>query len=610
MNIWDPRRVIGLSIVAAALWACGDDDKGAGPNDSTAGRGGSSSAGRPSSAAGKANSAGSSGSGASIDAGGEGGIGGGAGSIDDGGEAGQVGVSGGNGGGSGGASGGSSGASGGSGGNSAGSGGGGSLYPTVPPSIAFSGCTGVGPICSVTQDNEKLSLKCGTRIFTGTIQSSGNYTLTGTPLTSGTTTVTTTNTTCTGQVRPSGVTGTCENTVSPPPASGSATTSCTLSATRPLPGISCLELPSKFSNFEFDAKNLGECTTIQNNCNFQANCADGVVVGTATKTGASFSYTLTAKAAAAAPEGTTPAFAQGAQVSHSCATTLTGGALQGTCSAGAYTRSPAIPATSVYAFEAKAPTSVPVCSAIGPFSEHLFVLDSCPLLKDGEGTEPGIGEPICSFQQNGCIWKVTCVSDPAKPLVFSGKLTPGQTSVSWRLETGTPCEAGFDAKGNLSGKCTVPGAAACNLSSKAPAPAVGCPKLATKFSSLGCGNDSDGVPLDCRKSLQHGCNFAAICDFNTTRFPDSLFAGKTSTENGVDYLKFPGLSGRSCTVQKATAAEIADPANCRAAGEWYGDCLTPTGGGCANTFQCVADVNGVYPKPSSNIRRGLRLWFE
>jgi hypothetical protein len=382
--------------------------------------------------------------------------------------------------------------------------------------------------------------------------------------------------------------------------------------TNPLPGISCIELPGDFSSFQFDTTDIGECKVIQNNCAFQATCESGVVVGTATATGATFNYTLKAKANAAAPENGTPAFLKDANVSHSCSTTLSGDALQGTCSAGAYGPRGAtpIPATSVYAFEAVTSTPVAVCSAIGPFTEDLFVLDSCEILKEGENGAPGIGEPICAFQQNGCIWKVTCITDPTKPLVFSGKLTPGQTKVNWNLGTGTPCEAGFDANGNLTGQCTVPGEAACNIKSKAAAPAAGCPQLGTSFTSRGCGNDADGSPLDCRLSLQHGCEFAAICDFTETRFPDSIFAGRASTEGGVDYMKFPGLGGRSCSVQRATAEEVANPATCRAAGEWYGDCLTATGGGCANSFQCVADANGNYPSPFSNVRRGLRVFFD
>jgi len=605
MSIWHPRRVIGLSIVAAALWACSDDDSvGTSPDGSAAGKGGgTSTAGQGSSTAGKASTAGSSGKSGSgtVDDGGEGGVGPGPGPIDDGGEAGQ-----------------GPGPVGGSGGSSGGNGGGGgtgpvSPYPKFPAALALTGCSAVGPICSVSQNEDKLTLACGTRAFTGTIKENGDYTLTGAPVTSGTTTVTTTNTTCTGKLSATGVAGTCDNTVSPPPASGSATTTCTLAVnSSPLPGLSCIELPSKFSNFEFDTKDLGECSLIQNNCAFQATCKEGVVTGTATKTGATFNYTLTAKAAAAAPAGTTPTFAQGALVSHACATTLAGDALQGSCSAGAYSARGAtpIPATSVYDFEARASAPVPMCSAVGPFTEHLFVLDSCSALKNAQGTTPGLGEPICSFQQNGCVWKVTCTGDPASPLVFQGKLTPGQTSASWKLPTGVPCEATFDAKGNLTGKCTVPGQATCALASKAPAPAVGCPQLGTNFVSRGCGNDSDGIPLGCRKTLQNGCNFAAICDFNATRFPDSVFAGKTSTESGVDYMKFPGLGGRSCTVQRATAAEVADPANCRGAGEWYGDCLTATGGKCQNSFQCVADANGNYPAPESNIARGLRIWFQ
>jgi hypothetical protein len=605
------RKLIFCASITASLWGCGDDtDNGDNDTDGTSGSSGSSST------AGSGNKAGSGGKAGSPSTGGTSSA---AGETSSAGEAtGGSDVSGG--------SGGSSGSSGSGGSDTnpggagepgqAGEGGAGgegnpvSPFPKFPAAIALSGCSGVGPICTATQDEGQLALKCGTRAFTGTITENGDYTLTGAAVTSGTTT---TNTTCTGNVRPSGVVGTCENTVSPPPSSGSATTTCALAVNaKPLPGISCIELPSEFSNFQFDTTDLGECKLVQNNCNFQANCAQGVVVGTATATGANFSYTLTAKAAAAAPEGGTPAFLQGAQISHPCVTTLAGDALQGSCSAGAYSARGAtsLPATSVYDFEAVASKPVPVCSAIGPFTEDLFVLDSCAILKEGEGNEPGLGEPICAFQQNGCIWKVSCMTDPAAPVVFSGKLTPGQTQATWNLNTGTPCEASFDANGNMAGKCTVPGAPACLLKSKAPSPAVGCPQLSSNFTSRGCGNDSDGIPLECRLSLQNGCDFAAICDFSVSRFPDSIFSGKSSTVAGVDYLKFPGLGGRSCSVQRATEAEYSNPANCRVEGEWYGDCLTASGNGCANSFQCVADANGNYPSPFSNIRRGLRLFFD
>lgn len=593
------RKLIFCAVITASLYGCGDDSDGGA--DGASGSSGSSSAGT-SSKGGSSGTAGTSGKGGSSSAG-EGNAG-----EPTGGTAG---------------SGGSTTEPGGAGGEvtgSAGEGGAGepvSPYPKFPESIAFSGCSNVGPICVVTQNEGQLSLQCGTRAFTGTIAENGDYTVTGTPLTSGTTTVTTTTTTCTGNVRPSGVTGTCSNTVDPPPTNGNpATTTCTLAATASLlPGISCVELPSAFSTFQFDTTDIGECKLVQNNCNFMASCDDAIVVGTATATGATFNYALKAKANAAAPvtdPPTAPSFLKDANVNHPCTTTLSGDALQGTCSAGAYSvrGGTSLPATSVYDFEAVASAPVPVCSAVGPFTEDLFVLDSCQILEEGEPNVPGIGEPICAFQQNGCVWRVTCITDPVAPLVFGGKLTPGQTKVEWKLTTGTPCEAAFDASGNLSGKCTVPGQASCALKSKAPAPAVGCPQLGGTFTSRGCGNDSDGIPLDCRLSLQNGCDFAAICDFNASRFPDSIFAGKTSTEGGVDYMKFPGLGGRSCSVQRATEAEYSDPTKCRVEGEWYGDCLTATGGKCADTFQCVADANGNYPSPFSNIRRGLRLFFD
>lgn len=578
------RKLILCAIATAALWGCGDDNDN---NVDNGDAGASATAG----AAGKAGSPGKAGSSSAGDTGSAGAATAGmAGTIENpGGAAGETGEG--------------------------GEGGGDtpvSPYPKFPGAIALTGCSNFGPICSVTQNEGALSLQCGTRKFTGTIKENGDYSLTGTPVTSGTTTVTTTNTTCTGKLGAAGVVGTCDNTVSPPPATGSATTTCTMAVnTNPLPGLSCLELPSAFSTFQFDTTDIGSCKLVQNGCNFQADCKDAVITGTANDTGANFNYALKAKANAAAAEGGTPAFLKDAVVTHACVSTLSGDALQGTCSAGAYSARGAtpIPATSVYDFEAVASTPVASCSPIGPFTEELFVLDSCTALKNGAGGTPGLGEPICAFQQRGCVWKVTCTTDPAAPLVFTGKLKTGEIKVNWKLSTGIPCEAGFDANGKLAGSCTVPGQTSCELKSKAPTPAVGCAQLGNTFTSRGCGNDSDGIPLKCRKSLQNGCDFAAICDFNATRFPDTIFAGKASTVAGVDYMKFPGLGGRSCSVQKASAAEVADPTQCRAAGEWYGDCLTATGGGCANTFQCVKDANGNYPDPLSNIRRGLRLFF-
>ena len=614
MNILDPRRLIWLAFAAAPLWACGDDSD---PGDGGAGAGKGGGAG----VAGGTNNGGK-----QTASGGEGGepsiiIDGGEGGVPGPGPEPTAGVGG---------DPGSEGGFGGSGGNpepeTAGAGGEpgvpGPVYPQFPSVLSVTGCTGVGPLCSVTQVEGEITANCGVRRFTGEVEEDGDFTLVGDNVTAANGTVTAT--TCAGQVRASGVTATtCSNTVTPSGGTPS-TTQCTL-AVDPLiaPGISCLALPKKFDNLVFAPKapltgasiTLGAGDVIQDGCNFQATFPNNVVItGTASKTGISFTRSLAALADAQTPNATeqnpspVPAFLKDAVVNHSCTAAINGTSVTGECTAGNVGGGAnAKPATSLYTLASPASGLPGSCSAIGPFTEELFVLDSCTILKNGEGNVPGIGEPICAFQQNGCSWQVSCGPN----LVFGGVLEPGQTKATWQLQTGTPCEASFDASGKLVGSCTVPGQAACNLSSKSPAPAVGCPQLpTTNFFSHGCGNDTDGRPLDCRLTLQHGCDFAAICDFNATRFPDYVFAGKTSTENGIDYMKFPGLSGRQCTVQRATAAELEDEAQCRAPGEWYGDCLTPAGQGCANTFQCVASEEGAYPSPFSNIRRGLRIWFE
>jgi hypothetical protein len=239
--------------------------------------------------------------------------------------------------------------------------------------------------------------------------------------------------------------------------------------------------------------------------------------------------------------------------------------------------------------------SLPVCDNLAPTPEHLFALSSCDILRNGEDGAPGIGEPVCAFRQNNCIWEVACGSNPL--LRFSGELAPGATKAEWRLFTGTPCEASFDASGRLTGSCTVPGEEACQLTSRTPAPGgANCPSLpaGTNFRSRGCGG---GDPLDCRVALQHECNFMAICGFSS-RFPDVMIAGEASFVESRSHLEFNGVGDYQCHVDQATTAEI--ESGDRAANEWYGQCVNSAGGMCRNNWT-PENPNGY---------RGLQIFFE
>jgi hypothetical protein len=182
--------------------------------------------------------------------------------------------------------------------------------------------------------------------------------------------------------------------------------------------------------------------------------------------------------------------------------------------------------------------------------------------------------------------------------VFGGKLAATAAKAEFKLATGTPCEASFDQNGNLSGKCTVPGQASCNLSSKAAVAGKSgeCTALpvGTNFESNGCG----GGPLDCRVALQHGCDFKAICSF-TSRYPSLVFTGEVNQEGqgGRNRLEFNGIGDYSCYVEEASAQEIATDG--RVAGEWYGQCENSQGGLCRNNYN---------PTTGTGFR-GLRLFF-
>jgi hypothetical protein len=370
-----------------------------------------------------------------------------------------------------------------------------------------------------------------------------------------------------------------------------------------LPGVSCLELPSRFADVVLCSEGAaaggatiqaGSCAVIQDGCVFQASCAGGTVLtGSVSRTGVSFDQVLTALADAETPAGGgSPAFAKGDQVTHACTATLTGESLAGSCAAGAASRRGT--STSVCSVAARSDAEVPACSLLAPSADHLFTLDACELLRDGDGDEPGIGEPVCAFRQNNCIWEVNCGNHPL--LTFGGRLSPGATKATWRLFSGTPCEASFDAQGKMTGRCTVPGEEACQLASKPPVPGgADCPAVpeGTAFHSRGCGG---GDPLDCRAAMQHGCNFMAICQF--ARFPDVVIAGQASYENARGHLAFNGAADYQCQVDQATDAEI--ESGDREWNEWYGQCVNTAGGTCRDNWN---------PETGTGYR-GLQLFFE
>lgn len=477
---------------------------------------------------------------------------------------------------------------------------------STPPAAAFpsvlslTGCTslGISALCSVSKDGDALQANCGGRPFTGTVTANGNVTLASAAL--GTDTETSGAIACTGRFLAGQLTASCSQT-----GTDGGTTTCNLVSDRQiLPGVTCMELPSELPQLTLTpngggtAVNLGTCKVIQDGCVYQAECGSEVYTGAVTRTGFSFTRPLTALADAQTPTNGNPrAFDQGDTVNHPCTVAIDGTAVSGTCVAGA---SGSQPATSVYNITSGTVAAPPVCLPLAPESEHLFVLDSCSALKDGIGEEPGIGQPVCALRQNNCIWEVNCGNDPL--LTFSGRATPGSRRVEWRLATGTPCEAGFSESGTLTGSCTVPGEAACSLSNIPAVPGdTSCPAMpvGTAFRSHGCGG---GSGIQCRAALQHKCDFMAVCSF-TNRYPDAIIAGQSSFVPGSSrgQLDFNGLVGYNCSVNEATAEEIADTSFAgRVPGEWYGQCTNATGGQCRNNYNTSTGTGF----------RGFRLFFE
>lgn len=454
--------------------------------------------------------------------------------------------------------------------------GGSSNYPALPTVFSLSGCAeyGLGPLCAVTQDEGAFEANCGGRVYTGTIAENGDLEF-ATPTYQNEDGADVT-ISCSGRLQRGAVDASCSYKATATETTDPADVTCDLvSDAVVLPDVSCLALPSSLSSLTVckeGAENEGEtiaisdCAVIQDGCNFQANCAgDIVLTGSTSAEGASFNYSFKALADAQTPEEGEPAFVKGDVVSHSCVAALDGTALVGECGAGRVGRGGSN--TSVCSVEGTA-GALDVCQPLSNTNEQLFVLNSCEILENGEGGVPGIGEPICAFRQNNCVWEVNCGSPL---LTFTGKLAPNATKAEWKLLTGTPCEASFDAQGNMTGKCTVAGEESCALNSKEAVPGgEDCPTLAPdtgNYKTRGCG-DGAGDGLDCRVAVQHGCSFAAICGFR--HLTSNVISGVASYDNERGHLEFSGVNGFSCFVDEPTAADI--ETGDREANEWYGDC--------------------------------------
>lgn len=476
-------------------------------------------------------------------------------------------------------------------------------FPALPAVLSLSGCESldVPALCTLAQNGGTFSANCAGAKYTGTVTKDRAVTLTAPEVTE--TDGAKVALACTGKLENAGyLTLDCTQTVTPLADAGAPTqATCKMrSDSQILPGVACLELPAQIDGVSVCTEGAamggttiaaGACKIAQDGCNFLAECADDVTLsGTVDATGVRFTQGLKALADAYTPMSGSPAFMKGAEAAHTCTGTVAEGKLTGSCTAGG---GRGVMPTSVCALGGTY-TAPATCANIGPSAEQLFVLDSCDALKNGEGQNPGIGEPVCALRQNNCIWDVQCGQDPLTK--FAGRLPAGARKIEWRLATGTPCELSVDATGAVSGKCTVPGQAACELKSKPAVPGgADCPILpgGTNVTSHGCGG---GDPLDCRATLQHQCNYMALCTFTPTN--DLVVAGTTSTENGRPKFDFNGLGAYSCSVTKASAEEIAS--GDRIEYEWYGQCVTPAGGMCRDNYDPVAKTGF----------RGLRLYFD
>lgn len=473
-------------------------------------------------------------------------------------------------------------------------------YPTLPSVLSLNGCeeTGPGPLCSVEQDDDDFTANCGGTIFTGTIDEEGAFSFENEDAA----------TSCSGELRLGRLRATtCVSMVT-----GETSTeevSCDLNSDPlVLPGFECLELPSTLTDVvvcsegadqDGETINAGNCSVIQDGCSFQAVCEDGVVLsGSVSETGVSFNQELVALADAEVAEPAegeepeAPAFVKGDVVSHSCSATIEGTSLAGECGAGRLGRRGTN--TSVCAVSGTG-DAVAACEPLAPSLDHLFVLDSCELLKDGEGATPGIGEPVCSYRQNNCVWQLQC----GREIKFEGKLAPTDSKATFSLAAGTPCEVAFDATGKMTGKCTVAGEAACNLKSKTAQPDASCDVFPEEEAlwARGCG-DGGGSRLECTSFLQHGCNFMGACAFAGPLTVAGEVLAAADTDSGRNRLEFSGIGDWACHAEQATADDIENDA--RVEGEWFGDCESPEGGLCRNNYDAVESPGGF---------RGLQLFW-
>lgn len=479
---------------------------------------------------------------------------------------------------------------------------GGASYPQMPAAISLTGCDdlGLGALCTVTQTDGTFAANCSGVLLDGTIDTAGQITMTRPTYTN--TSSDAISLSCTGALRSTRATATCTRTTTP--VGGTAVTeTCNLVATGDLlPGVTCMELPAQLSAVSICTEGMamggqtiaaGDCSVVQDDCIFQASCTGGqTLYGSVSTTGLSFSQAFPALADAQTPSnGGSPAFLAGESVSHACSATVMDGTLAGSCEAGRSGRGGMN--TSVCSIGGTAGT---VGQCTGLPEETIFALDSCDVLENGENGIPGIGEPLCVFRRSNCVWEVDC---GGPQLTFSGRIQPGAQNLDWTLATGTPCTMQFDSAGNPTGSCTVPGQAACALSSKTAVPGgSSCPILpsATGFYGRGCGAVATDH-LQCRLSMQHGCDFAAVCNFRTT-YPSVVIRGQSSYSTGTrGRLDFNGLNDWTCYVDEATADDIANDG--RVAGEWYGQCSNPAGGMCRDNYD---------PTTGSGLR-GLQLFF-
>lgn len=475
------------------------------------------------------------------------------------------------------------------------------VFTQVPATLPVSGCGDVGPLCTVIQDGGSLLANCAGRKFTGSINEGRDVTLAAGDVVDAQ--GATVSTSCAGKLSVRGkLTATCSTTTTP--AGGqAATTTCSLeSDVEVLPSVECAEVPSQLSNVVLcsDAEcanenkiNLGNCSVAQDACAFQAECGDVTLAGEVRGEELRFSQVLTALADAQAAADAEPAFRAGAEVSHSCITTVSAeGALTGTCGAGSSGRGGVNTSVWTVGGAAQVPAQ---CELLAPSNELIFALDSCDNLKFGNEGVPGIGEPLCAFRQNNCIWEIQCGGG----LLYSGRLEPGAKSFDWRLETGTRCDGSFDAQGEFAGVCAVPGLFSCNLGSKDFAPGgEECPSAPTNESTVtsrGCGN-GNGQDMVCRELAWHGCDFMAICSFS---YLNSLvFSGTASEVNGAGHLSFNGIGAYECAVTGPTAGDL-ESDQWRKPNEWIGQCETPEGALCRSNFN---------PETGSGFR-GLQLFW-